>query len=183
MSEGGPDDGVRRSGQDPFAAPPGERDPARRLRGRLPAPVTVWTARAPDGRPTGLTVSSMLVAEGDPPSLLGLVGPLTDFWEAASVSRTFVVHVLASDQVRIADQFAGRYPIDPFDGLKVEESDFGPVLGDVPTRAFCSVDAGGSSPAGYFLLVSGRIARADFATPPSPLVAYRGRYLTVDRRS
>ena len=30
--------------QDPFATPPGKRSPARRLRGRLPAPVTIWTA-------------------------------------------------------------------------------------------------------------------------------------------
>jgi hypothetical protein len=29
--------------QPPFAVPPERRDPARRLRGRLVAPVTVWT--------------------------------------------------------------------------------------------------------------------------------------------
>ena len=51
--------------QHPFAVPPERRDPARRLRGRLVAPVTVWTAGHPSTG-AGLTVSSVLVAEGQP---------------------------------------------------------------------------------------------------------------------
>jgi 3-hydroxy-9,10-secoandrosta-1,3,5(10)-triene-9,17-dione monooxygenase reductase component len=48
--------------QPPFAVPAERRDPARRLRGRLVAPVTVRTAgHLPGG--AGLTVSSVLVAE------------------------------------------------------------------------------------------------------------------------
>jgi len=35
---------IRVGGQPPFAVPAERRDPARRLRGRLVAPVTVWTA-------------------------------------------------------------------------------------------------------------------------------------------
>jgi 3-hydroxy-9,10-secoandrosta-1,3,5(10)-triene-9,17-dione monooxygenase reductase component len=35
---------IRIGGQPPFAVPPERRDPTRRLRGRLVAPVTVWTA-------------------------------------------------------------------------------------------------------------------------------------------
>ena len=50
---------------DPFATPEEQRSPLRRLRGRLAAPVTLWTADGPAG-PAGLTVSSMLVAEGEP---------------------------------------------------------------------------------------------------------------------
>lgn len=57
----------------PFATPLEERDPTRRFRGRLAAPVTVWTSGAVSGR-GGLTVSSLLVAEGDPGIILGLVG-------------------------------------------------------------------------------------------------------------
>jgi hypothetical protein len=40
---------IRVGGQHPFATPPDRRSPARRLRGRLLAPVTVWTAGAPEG--------------------------------------------------------------------------------------------------------------------------------------
>ena len=56
---------------DPFAVPTGQRSPVRRLRGRLAAPVTLWTAPGP----AGLTVSSTLVAEGEPDRLLGLIDP------------------------------------------------------------------------------------------------------------
>jgi hypothetical protein len=40
---------IRIGGQHPFATPPELRSPARRLRGRLLAPVTVWTAGTPEG--------------------------------------------------------------------------------------------------------------------------------------
>jgi 3-hydroxy-9,10-secoandrosta-1,3,5(10)-triene-9,17-dione monooxygenase reductase component len=73
---------IRVGSQPPFAIPPERRDPARRLRGRLVAPVTVWTAGRPPGG-AGLTVSSVLVAEGQPARLLGLIDPTSAFWEAA----------------------------------------------------------------------------------------------------
>ena len=54
--EGGQDAGrdpgqdpIRIGMQPPFTVPPERRDPARRLRGRLVAPVTVWTAGRPPG--------------------------------------------------------------------------------------------------------------------------------------
>ena len=60
---------IRIGGQPPFAVPAGRRDPTRRLRGRLVAPVTIWTAGRPPGG-AGLTVSSILVAEGQPARVL-----------------------------------------------------------------------------------------------------------------
>jgi hypothetical protein len=56
-----PDANPSALGDTPFAVPPERRSPARRLRGRLVAPVTVWTAGHPPGG-AGLTVSSVLVA-------------------------------------------------------------------------------------------------------------------------
>src|SRR5687767_7984275 len=100
----------RRIGSDPFAVPIADRDRTRRFRGRLPYPVTVWTASASDGRATGLTISSILVAEGDPPTVLGLVSPLSDVWDTITETRRFVVHVLSAGDRRLADDFAGRYP-------------------------------------------------------------------------
>ena len=52
-------------GEHPFHPPEGERDPVRRMRGRLAAPVTIITAGDDVGR-SGLTVSSLMLAEGDP---------------------------------------------------------------------------------------------------------------------
>jgi hypothetical protein len=51
---------IRVGREPPFAVPPERRDPVRRLRGRLVAPVTVWTAGRPPGG-AGLTVSSELL--------------------------------------------------------------------------------------------------------------------------
>ena len=48
--------------ENPFVAAVEDRDPGRRLRGRLVAPVTVWTASGADG-PVGLTVSSVLMVK------------------------------------------------------------------------------------------------------------------------
>jgi len=173
------DDGIRRIGDDPFAVPPEDRDQARRFRGSMAAPVTVWTSSGGDG-PAGLTVSSTIVVEGSRPSLLGLIGSLTDLWEAISTSRRFVVHVLSAPQARLADQFAGRYPVTPFESVDVAASDWGPVLVDVPNRAFCELE---SSPlAGYFLLVSGLIAGTQLIEIDAPLVNYRGQYVTTAPR-
>jgi len=174
------DDGTRRIGTDPFLV--GEPDPARRLRGRLTAPVTVWTAYDGDRTPAGITVSSMLVVEGEPPEVIGLLGPLSDFWDVVRESKQFVIHVLQADQARIADQFALRYPGDPFEGLSVSSSPCGPVLDTVAVRATCSFS--GYMEIGYSLLVRARIddVVAEDDDDVYPLVHYRGRYVTARPR-
>ena len=58
----------------PFLDPEGDRDPVRRLRGRLGGTVSLWTAGGPDER-AGLTVSSWLVAGGEPGRVLALLDP------------------------------------------------------------------------------------------------------------
>jgi 3-hydroxy-9,10-secoandrosta-1,3,5(10)-triene-9,17-dione monooxygenase reductase component len=135
--EGGQDAGrapgqdpIRVGGQPPLAVPPERRDPTRRLRGRLLAPVTVWTAGRPPGG-AGLTVSSALVAEGQPARLLGLIDPTSAFWEAMQTTGAFVVHVLAVGDRARAERFSQvRPPIrGPFERLEVAESPWGPVLG------------------------------------------------------
>jgi len=129
------DSGMRRIGEDPYEVPPRERDLSRRLRGRLAAPVTVWTSTSSEGRPVGITVSSVLVGEGEPPVVLGLIGTLTDFWDAVQDSRHFVVHVLAEDQRRMADEFAGRYTQVNFTaGWTAAPATACPARGDVAGR-------------------------------------------------
>lgn len=175
------DDGFQRIGLDPFDVPLSARDRTRRFRGQLPAPVTAWTTYGPGETPMGITVSSVLVVEGDTPSLLGLVAPMSDFWEALVHSKRFVMHVLDSQHTRIADQLALRFPGDPFDGLAVSRSGYGPVLDDVGIRARCTVS--GYLDEGYSLLVRASLDDAEIAADPAqPLVHYRGRYLTIGPR-
>ena len=174
----GVDDGFRIIGSDPFGLPVDERDQVRRLRGRLTGPVTVWTAYESAEASIGITVSSVVIGEGEPPSVLGLIAPDSHFWEAMRASKRFVVHVLDETQTRIADQFALRYPGDPFEGLSVARSDYGPVLSEARTRARATLM--GYIDAGYSLLIRGSIDEVELESNPSaPLVHYRGRYLTT----
>jgi 3-hydroxy-9,10-secoandrosta-1,3,5(10)-triene-9,17-dione monooxygenase reductase component len=176
------DDGVSRiGGSDPFATPLEERDPVRRLRARLMAPVTVWTAYNNAERPAGITISSVLVAEGDSPEVLGLVDPLSALWSAIEETSRFIVHVLAADQVRVAEKFALRIPGNPFEGEELIATEWGPALRAVTTRVACSLVS--STEAGYALLVRARLA--EFVLDESnarPLAYYRGDYFTAGPR-
>jgi 3-hydroxy-9,10-secoandrosta-1,3,5(10)-triene-9,17-dione monooxygenase reductase component len=169
---------IRVGGQPPFAVPPERRDPARRLRGRLVAPVTVWTAgQLPGG--AGLTVSSILVAEGQPARLLGLIDPTSAFWEATQETRRFVVHILAAGDQALAGRFSEvRPPIrGPFERLEVAESPWGPVLGGRRPRAACRL--AGSTPIGYAELVEGVIEQLELPDLDDPLAYLHGGYRSV----
>jgi 3-hydroxy-9,10-secoandrosta-1,3,5(10)-triene-9,17-dione monooxygenase reductase component len=167
---------------DPFATPPEQRDPARRLRGRLTSPVTVWTAGAP-GSPSGLTVSSIMVAEGAPPSVAGLVNPLSDLWDAIQETAAFVVHVLDRDQRALAERFAGRRPSPGglFRDVRVAHGEWGPVLTDVANRARCRLSA--TQELGYHELVLGTIEGVDTTPLEDPLAYFLGRYRTLRPRT
>ena len=169
---------IRVGNQPPFAVPPERRDPARRLRGRLVAPVTVWTAGRPPGG-AGLTVSSVLVAEGQPARLLGLLDPTSALWETAQQTGAFVVHVLAAADRALAERFSEvRPPIrGPFEGLAVAASPWGPVLGGRRPRAACRLV--GSAPVGYGELVEGVIEQLALPDPEDPLAYLRGSYRSV----
>src|SRR5882757_9013403 len=91
---------------DPFATPESDKSDVRRLRGRLAAPVTLWTAPGP----SGLTVSSVLVADGDPGRVLGLIDEESDFWAAAAAAGRFAVTPLTPADRQLADRFAGLMP-------------------------------------------------------------------------
>jgi 3-hydroxy-9,10-secoandrosta-1,3,5(10)-triene-9,17-dione monooxygenase reductase component len=134
----GGDEPIRVGSRPPFAVPPQRRDPARRLRGRLVAPVTVWTA-------------------GHPPGGAGLIDPTSALLEAAQETGAFVVHVLAAADRALAERFGEvRPPVrGPFERLEVAESPWGPVLGGARPRAACRL--AGSSPVGHAELIEGVI--------------------------
>jgi 3-hydroxy-9,10-secoandrosta-1,3,5(10)-triene-9,17-dione monooxygenase reductase component len=160
--------------EDPFATPRELRAPARRLRGRLVAPVTVWTSGGE--MPSGLTVSSMLVAEGDPSSVMGLLNETTAVWDAMGETGTVVVHVLERRHRRLAERFAGAVPSPGgvFAGLAVAPSPWGPVLAEVPTRAYCRVVE--RVAAGYQQLARATIESLDLPAAGEPLAHFHGRY-------
>ena len=172
------DDGTSRVGSDPFVTAREDRAPVRRLRGRLAAPVTVWTALSAEGAPVGLTVSSVLAAEGDPPEILGIIDPLSDLWDAVKETRRFVVNVLTSEHARLAERFALRFPGDPFADVETVATPSGPELGASATRVACTLL--GSSDAGYGRLVRARMDELTLdERTVRPLVYYRGTYVST----
>ena len=173
------DDPIRIGTAHPFATPPERRNPARRLRGRLVAPVTVWTAGRPPGG-AGLTVSSLLVAEGEPARLLGLIDPTSAFWEAMQEAGRFVVHLLAAGDRSLAERFSeNRPPVrGAFEGLDMTSSPWGPVLGGTRPRAACRL--AGSTTVGYAELVEGVVEQLELHDLDDPLAWQHGRYRSVE---
>lgn len=177
--------GMTIHGSDPFATPEHLRSPARRLRGRLPAAVTLWTARHPStGVPAGLTVSSTMVVDGEPGRVLGVIDDESDLWAAIEAGRAFTVAPLTTADRLLADRFAGLLPAP---GGQFRDGPWlstaaGPVPRHLTTWAVCRLDD--ARPVGWGLLVESTIVEIQFAEPgaePSaaPLIHYRGRYFTA----
>ena len=160
---------------DPFATPDDAKSPLRRLRGRLPAAVTLWTALGRDARPAGLTVSSTVVVDGEPGRLLGVIDPESDLYTAVQASGRFAVIVLAAADRRIADIFAGIMPAPggPF-GDGWVHTPYGPVPAGAPSWAGCRLDA--TTAVGWGVLVTATVEGVRLGEDDPPLIHYRGRY-------
>ena len=157
---------------DPFATREQDKSPVRRFRGRLGAAVTLWTTPGP----AGLTVSSMLVADGEPGRVFGVVDAESDFWDAVRETRRFAVVLLSDHDQQLADRFAGLMPAPggPFATGEWLETEYGPVPRRAGTWAGCRL--AGDRPAGWALLVEAMIETVRLDDPPVPLLHFRGRY-------
>ncbi|MCA2212644.1 flavin reductase family protein [Jidongwangia harbinensis] len=162
---------------DPFATPEQDRSPVRRLRGRLATAVTLWTTPGP----AGLTVSSMLVADGDPGRVLGLVDAESDFYDAVLSTRRFAVTPLREDDRQLADRFAGLMPAPGglFAGGGWTETEYGPVPADAGTWAGCRLDA--DRPYAWSMLLEATLEAIHLDAGPAPLIHFRGRYQRMHR--
>jgi flavin reductase (DIM6/NTAB) family NADH-FMN oxidoreductase RutF len=161
---------------DPFATPDDQRSPVRRLRGRLPAPVTLWTAGSGGSR-AGLTVSSALVIDGDPGRVVGVIDDESELWTAISDTGRFAITLLHHGDHLIADRFAGLLPAPGglFRDAAWSDTPFGPVPEGAPTWAGVRLDA--SRALGWGQLVEATIEQITLADDTAPpLVHVRARY-------
>lgn len=159
----------------PFAPGPEERDRPRRFRGRLAAGVTIVTSGGPDDR-TGLTVSSLLLIEGDPATIQLVVGPTAELWDVVARTGRFVVHVCHGGQHALADTFAGLRPSPGgvFATVDVEDTEWGPVIHGIEDLAYCSVVD--RAEVGYSGLLTGSVDEVTLSDLADPLVYFRGSY-------
>lgn len=152
------------------------RDPLRRLRGHLVLPVTIWLAGNVDEgpSPTGLTVSSVLISQGEPPFLAGLVTPASDLADMLGHSSDrFVVHLLNAGHRRLAQHFAGDLAA-PSELLVASNSLHGPLLAAVGDRLLCRTIS--VKPFGWSLLIEAEIEGAQVAEPGKGLAFYHGAF-------
>jgi flavin reductase (DIM6/NTAB) family NADH-FMN oxidoreductase RutF len=165
----------------PFATPEPERDPVRRLRGRLGGVVSLWTTGAGAAR-SGLTVSSLLVASGEPGHILALVDPDSDFVREVSETRIAVVELLSWRHQQLAEAFAGLFPA-PGGVFRLGEwvdTEWGPRLRDVATWAGVRLVEDEPRQVGWSMLLDLTIEHVEIGGDDEPLVHRRGRYQRPD---
>jgi flavin reductase (DIM6/NTAB) family NADH-FMN oxidoreductase RutF len=161
----------------PFADP--EPDPVRRFRGRLGGAVTLWTAGTDEHR-AGLTVSSLMVANGESPRLLALLDPDSDLREVLTDTGRAVVQVLSWADRALAEVFAGTAPAPggPFRQAEFLPTAWGPRLARASTYAHVVPLA--EEVVGWSVLVSCRIDEAFVGDEDGPVLGHRrGRFLPL----
>lgn len=165
--------------ENPFLEPPAERDPVRRLRGRLGGQVTLWTSGSEESR-AGLTVSSLMVANGQPGRVLGLLDPDSDLVDTLDSTGAAVVSLLHHRHRSLADVFAGTVPapggqfVQLDEGVRWTTTEWGPLLSDVTTWVGVRLES--AVEVGWSLLVTASIEHTEIGDDGEPLVHRRGRY-------
>ncbi len=161
----------------PFATPEGERDAARRLRGRLGGQVSLWTAGTGADR-VGLTVSSVMIALGEPAVLVGLLDPDSDLADhlQSAAQVPCVVQLLEWRHHDLAEKFAGQMPAPGglFGAADWLESAYGPRLVDAETWAECVVRD--VRELGWSIEFTCRIESGTLGVLDDPLLHRRGRH-------
>ena len=148
-------------------------EPERRFRGRLAARVSLWTAGA-DADRAGLTVSSQLVAMGEPWRIVAVLNPDSDLAEQLQETGSAAISLLSPEQRGLSDAFAGGpAPGGPFRLTDWEQTQWGPVPVGQPTWA--GVELEEAKELGWQLLVTCKIAHVIISDADEPLVNHRGR--------
>ena len=159
---------------------PTEDDPVRRLRGRLGGTVSLWTSGTGDGRldRAGLTVTSLMVANGSPARVVGLVDPDSDLAAQLSSTERVVVQLLSAQHRALAEAFAGSTPAPggPFTLGYFEQTDWGPRLVDAVTWLGATVES--TRELGWSSEVVATIDHLEVGDDET-LFHHRGRYTTL----
>lgn len=149
--------------------------------GAYPTGVTIVTARAPDGRPVGLTVNSFASLSLDPPLLLWSLANRSPNLRAFRTASHFAINVLAEHQADLARRFATPTIADKFQGVALRRApqpgaELAPLLEGAVAHFTCaSRDA---IETGDHTLFIGRIEH-HLREPGDPLVFHGGRFGTL----
>ena len=156
----------------PFATEP---DPVRAFRGRIGGAVSLWTAGTGADR-AGLTVSSLMVANGSPGRVLGLLDPDAALTERLGETGRCVVQLLEWEDRDLADAFGGVAPAPggPFALRTWGETASGPVLAG---RSHALGRLESVAEAGWSVLATLLVEEIVLVEDRRPLEHRRGRYV------
>jgi flavin reductase (DIM6/NTAB) family NADH-FMN oxidoreductase RutF len=145
----------------------------RNLLGRFATGVTVLTLQSPDGRPAGMTASSLASVSLQPPLLSVCVDREADLHDLIVAAPGFVVNVLESGQEELSRRFAEQHR-DRFAGVGYHIGPAGEVLLDgalahIECRRHALYDGGDHSII-VGLVIGGTTGEG------RPLLYYRGGY-------
>ena len=133
--------------------------------------VTTQTARGP----LGITANSFTSLSLDPPLVLWSPARKSQRFPAFEAASHFAIHVLAEDQLWLAERFAREG--ENFDGIARA-----PGLGEAPLIAGCAARLECAHAAGYdggdHLIVVGEVSRLERGGGP-PLVFCQGTYRSL----
>ncbi len=145
----------------------------------FPSGVTVVTALDSDETLCGLTANAFSSVSIDPPLILVCLNYSARCYRAIRQTRRFGVHILTSDQERIAQGFArrggDRSAICPWTTTKHDV----PVLEHFHTAVECEVYE--DYPGGDHSILVGRVLEIHRREKQSPLVYYGGSLFPLDR--
>lgn len=132
----------------------------------------VTTASGPTR--VGLTVSSLLIVQGDPGQILALVDPDSDLGEAVTIGGRVAVSVLTEGDGLLADTFGGVAPAPggPFSVGEWTQTEFGPVRAGV---SWLGAQVTSLTGLGWSVQVTARIEHVELVEAPA-LIHQRGRY-------
>ena len=169
----------------PFAEPESRRDPLRRLRGRLGGAVSLWTTGGAEGDAgrAGLTVTSLMVAPGEPGRVLALLDPDAELAGSVLDTGTAVVQLLRWDHRDLADAFAGVAPA-PGGAFRMgrwQQTEWGPLLDGVTCWAGVRV-ATTHEEVGWSTLLDCTVEHVVIGPDAEALAYRRGRYVRASDR-
>ena len=140
--------------------------------------VTVITARAADGNPIGVTISSFNSVSLDPPLILWSLSLNSPNLAAFRGASHYAVNVLAAGQQNLSDRFASRRS-DRFVDVSVHTGAAGvPLLDGCCAWFECSNEA--HYPGGDHLIFVGHVEHFAQGEAQAPLVFHNGAYRHLD---
>ena len=139
--------------------------------------VTIVTARTEDGRRVGLTANSFNSVSLTPPLVLWSLALAAGSMPAFARGDRYAIHILASDQISLAERFASKAVVDRFGGVAWRESEHGVPLLDGAAAVFECFNRSQYEEGDHVIFV-GEVERCAVNRSASPLIYHGGRYFS-----